>query len=675
MAMFAWCAISFGILVCVSADLYVHNPRGSNNRANEKSATRANNNRLFDSQNNARGGYNYGDSAANPSQNEDQQYRMKYFQSGLVGNSELMVEWTNQHGCGGDEDTSPHKLNCNMVLQFMCQDDKSTAAPDDSITLRNGANTQTQAYNKPNNDDENEGTVRNRRNANVQAGRGLHESWEWYDYCYRRERNKGLFVADQNLNDNNQGVSSAIFTRQNPNDNRRGYECPEERDYYPYFHPTPWVDIAVLAHNASSCDYYTENSFNSKPYGECVEEFNDGKRKHWSTANNPEACADKGGQWVEYHNYLELAPDFAASEANCLAQNNGNTGKVLYKWGKPYDVQKIVNHEEILDTCFVAAPPLDCQPADWSRVNHLGNGRDGQPLSYKWTLPYFPGHKDKRCVFRMRYNISTDDYDPFNTTSEHNEQKQNNVVVQRSPIEQNPLVNIGANGQLLQLAINTDQTGRVFQDRSHVFLLLTRKDKIPDEANLKNLNVRGKRGNIVQVYPAIEYDFVPNRMNIKESDLVHIQWTGSNTHDNGAPGGDGQTGDAGEGKDGSDRTNVVEILEPGENFPVPYERNNMFKNMEVVWNSLDTHGTTDEDKQKNIAIQMASVGYFQCLSQSDCGPDSIESKRALNNLLDNANASYGGIVFKLKEGVYHYMCSRNNNFSNRSQKGQITVTK
>ena len=62
--------------------------------------------------------------------------------------------------------------------------------------------------------------------------------------------------------------------------------------------------------------YYTENSFNSKPYGECVEEFNDGRRKHWSTANNPEACADKGGQWVEYHNYLELAPDFAVSEAN-----------------------------------------------------------------------------------------------------------------------------------------------------------------------------------------------------------------------------------------------------------------------------------------------------------------------------------------------------------------------
>jgi hypothetical protein len=31
-------------------DIYLHNPRGSNNRLNEKSATRANNDRVFDSQ-------------------------------------------------------------------------------------------------------------------------------------------------------------------------------------------------------------------------------------------------------------------------------------------------------------------------------------------------------------------------------------------------------------------------------------------------------------------------------------------------------------------------------------------------------------------------------------------------------------------------------------------------
>ena len=41
-------------------DIYLHSPRGSNNRLNEKSANRQNANRLFDSQNNNRGGYNVG---------------------------------------------------------------------------------------------------------------------------------------------------------------------------------------------------------------------------------------------------------------------------------------------------------------------------------------------------------------------------------------------------------------------------------------------------------------------------------------------------------------------------------------------------------------------------------------------------------------------------------------
>ena len=43
------------------------------------------------------------------------------------GKTYLTVEWTIQHGCGGNEDTDPHKVNCNLVLQYMCQDDANTA--------------------------------------------------------------------------------------------------------------------------------------------------------------------------------------------------------------------------------------------------------------------------------------------------------------------------------------------------------------------------------------------------------------------------------------------------------------------------------------------------------------------------------------------------------------------
>ena len=62
----------------------------------------------------------------------------------------------------------------------------------------------------------------------------------------------GLFTADQNV----RITGGSTCTRQNPNGMRRGFECPEERDYFPYWHPTVWVDIFVYAQNASMCDYY-----------------------------------------------------------------------------------------------------------------------------------------------------------------------------------------------------------------------------------------------------------------------------------------------------------------------------------------------------------------------------------------------------------------------------------
>jgi hypothetical protein len=120
---------------------------------------------------------------------------------------------------------------------------------------------------------------------------------------------------------------------------------------------------------------------------------------------------------------------------------------------------------------------------------------------------------------------------------------------------------------------------------------------------IHNLNIRGKRGNIVQNYPSVEYDFVPNKLQISESDLIHIQWAGSNNHKNKPPGGDGQTGDDGQGQTGTDRSNFVQIISLNHNYPIPYENSSIWNDIEWIWSSTDVKpnkGTTQGTSLQKI---------------------------------------------------------------------------
>ena len=58
--------------------------------------------------------------------------------------------------------------------------------------------------------------------------------------------------------------------------------------------------------------------------------------------------------------------------------------------------------------------------------------------------------------------------------------------------------------------------------RSHRFAMRSKPKHIDGE--IHNLNVRGKRGNIVQVYPGVEYGFVPNTLRARVGDYVHYQY-------------------------------------------------------------------------------------------------------------------------------------------------------
>jgi hypothetical protein len=319
---------------------------------------------------------------------------------------------------------------------------------------------------------------------------------------------------------------------------------------------------------------------------------------------------------------------------------------------------------------------------EWTRDNHLGNGRNGQMTSFNWTLPKFQDLIDSnhiatfgtlnnymKCVFRLRYNLSTEDYDPWNTTSDSN-QNQNRGI--KSPVTQNPTVDVGTQSlQGLALAINTNQFGRTFQDRSHVFYLKRRPATMPALGNkIINLNVRGKRGNIVQTYPAMEYDFIPNIVHVTaaNNDLLHIQWTGSNTHNNGDPAGDGQAGDAGEGTGGTDRHNIVQSGDSDSNYPLPldkYPTEALFSATSANSACFDFDGTA-LGTNINCALRLATSGQFLTAA---------EANSAFDPLLNNAPASLiGGVLVRpIRQGTYNYIDTRNNNFSNRSTKAAINV--
>ena len=140
-------------VIVINGDIYLNSPRGSNNRLDERGRERNNGNRLFDSQNNNRGGYNVGN---------------VYYYEG----SKVLIEWTAQHSCGNAN------AHCELILQYMC-DDK----------IRDGTTTHT-IPTDPNK------CINYDCDSDVRYGR--QESLAHYQDCIDTPRNKGLFTANQN---------------------------------------------------------------------------------------------------------------------------------------------------------------------------------------------------------------------------------------------------------------------------------------------------------------------------------------------------------------------------------------------------------------------------------------------------------------------------------------------
>jgi len=650
--------ITFGF---VKGDMYLHSLRGSNNRLDEANRERNNANRMYDSQNNNRGGYNVG-------------------KINLYEGETVPIAWTNQHGCNSDD-----TKHCEVVVQIMCDP-----------LIRDGTTTERIPTNPA--------QCRN-FNCDLDVRYGRHESYAFYETCQQTERNKGLFTASQKLN-----ADRATRTRQNPGGTRRGYECPEERDYYPYWRPTPWKDIVIFTKDTDKCAEIADESENVKGRWYC---------------QIPEGAELKNG-----NTRIPITQE-KCEDAELLKQSEGNVTTAQWVQAPAHGWEKPA-----------------CVAAEASRPNHLGLIGHRKQWTYDWTVPEVLGDlKEQQCVMRLRYNI-TQDYDaslknpttgkfdtlnPGEVTAQYNAAKGGNA--NNSPAElpiweqygltrddvkcsfrneqgcnnnnedgsreyvlvNNPQVGILGDGFediKLQLAINTAQYGRTFQDRTHTFMLNKKPAELNNGEKMKLLTVGGKRGNIVQTFPGHEYFFYPEVLRLQKGDYIHLEISGSDTNPN---------NNDGQGRKGTDRSNICPLKDANYKSGIDFEDNSATGS---PGNNYPAYVVDPQDysipqiyKGKPREIVDATTGEVTGTEEVRCRePDhytkpiggidpEVAAAMCTGRLKGSENMDYGNMeelddagtaltfdpIQVTEVGCWNYVSTRNNNFSNRSQKGKLCV--
>jgi len=182
------------------------------------------------------------------------------------------------------------------------------------------------------------------------------------------------------------------------------------------------------------------------------------------------------------------------------------------------------------------------------------------------------------------------------------------------------------------------------------------------------------------VYPATEYFFHPEKLYMTEGDYLHIEHTGSNTNPN---------NNDGQGRQGTDRSNYV----VSRSIPYSTEKySNFEREMTYEDGQIDTgsSGTSYPSFVKNPDgyivpeplqkdVQDAAKGTLGGMTELQLSQlaTGMANLAFMGNMeeLDDAGTSFNLVPTKMKEkGCWTYMGTRNNNFSNRAQKGTLCVT-
>lgn len=466
------------LLLCFALSLHnyvgaiqLHNPPGSSNRNREQSLSSTNGARLFDSQTDPAAGYPWrGDptlTAGDP---------LTYYQGSVI-----RVEWTLSKPV--------HERNSDIILQAACEEqmpglrDGYPQGPMENIVPTNPGYTR-RSYLSNNQDGTDEITLlsevltasslsafteaTNRfylngsdHGGDIGSEYGMHESHLDYYACTRTERNKGLYTGDYS------GKDDARGTRANPSGSRSGLECPEERDYYPYWRTVPWGDIAIIV-DGDRCPYYLRESHNVKSRYECQGVYGIGE-----TPIEESKCISTGGSWVEIPPLTGRAPDCIYYDRT--RDNDLSSGNAVF-------------HEDV-------------------------------------TIPDW---MEGSCVFRVRHNISTPGFE--NLDAKHNNMNCtfNGCEELRRLLATDGLQ---LSFTSIPLALDVAQPKfpfEVHEDRSFVFKVAKRPPEIPTTARILNLNYRGMRADSVRSYPSLTYSFVPQHLHVHKDDYLHIQFHGSN---------------------------------------------------------------------------------------------------------------------------------------------------
>jgi len=280
------------------------------------------------------------------------------------------------------------------------------------------------------------------------------------------------------------------------------------------------------------------------------------------------------------------------------------------------------------------------------------NNNDNDPLEY-----HYPAALDVWTKYKLVQTDMQDNFDPHLWVNDNplglkdnNGDYEGGYTSRGYVLSNYPVVDIfgsllGTYKLRLALAIDTSQFGRTFQDRTHTFSIQPRPSYIPSSATIWNLGVRGKRGNIVEVYPGVEYDFTFNSLHVAQGDFIHFQWTGSNTNPN---------NNAGQGTQGTDRSNII---------------------------LLRSHPITQDSAANNMAPFSGHTGSWKQSypdridSQYDFVGFSTEQRRNLaRNGIYTPIVNIGPYQVNANPGMmYNYVSTRNHAFTNRDEKAQIVV--